>query len=177
RVQRRTASAREDAVGGVDYCEYDSMGYDGPIQINTYALIGKKEYLWARHIDTAQLIRERDASLWSGAQRERCATYVIEVKSKDPSFLYSRQIWYIDPETWQILYAERYDRSGKLWRILDQFFFTGKGYNNVDLGQYTAIQSIDVLNKHTTILKSDMKLGAEFDMTLFTKEYLQKNGY
>ncbi|MCX8044895.1 MAG: DUF1329 domain-containing protein, partial [Desulfobacterota bacterium] len=73
RVQRRTASAREDAVGGVDYCEYDSMGYDGPIQTNTYTLIGTKEYLWARHIDTAQLIRERDASLWSGAQR--CLLY------------------------------------------------------------------------------------------------------
>ena len=177
RVQRRTASAREDAVGGVDYCEYDSMGYDGPIQINSYALIGTKEYLWARHIDTAQLIREHGATLWSGVQRERCTTYVVEVKSKDPTFIYPRQIWYIDPETWQILYAERYDRSGRLWRILDQFFFIGKGYNNVDIGQYTAIQSVDLLNYHATILKSDMKLGMQFDTSLFTKEYLQKNGY
>jgi len=177
RVQRRSTTAREDAVGGSDYCEYDSMGYDGPIQAHTYVLLGQKEFLWARHTDTSQLVREPGSCLWSGAQRERLKTYILEVKSKDKSFIYSRQVWYIDPETWQILYAERYDRSGKLWRILDQFFFVGKGYHDVAIGQYTAIQSIDLHNVHTTILKSDMKLGVQFDMTLFTKDFLQKNGY
>ena len=177
RVLRRATSAREDASGGSDFCEYDSMGWDGPVQINTYRLLGRQEFLWARHTDTALLERMPGSCLWSGARRERLSTYVIEVVNKSPNFLYSRQVWYIDPETWQILYAERYNRSGRLWRILDQFFFIGKGYGGVELGQYNAIQSIDVPNVHATILKSDMKFGMDFSLSLFNREYLQKNGY
>jgi len=177
RVQRRTSSAREDSSGGSDFCEYDSMGWDGPVQINTYRLIGQKDFLWARHTDTAKLQRMPGSCLWSGAQRERLSTYIIEVKNKNPNFLYSKQVWYIDPETWQILYAERYDRSGRLWRILDQFFFIGRGYGGAELGQYTAIQSIDIEKVHATILKSDMKFGLDYPLTLFNKDYLQKNGY
>ena len=76
-----------------------------------------------------------------------------------------------------ISYAERYDRSGRLWRILDQFFFIGRGYGGAELGQYTAIQSIDIEKVHATILKSDMKFGLDYPLTLFNKDYLQKNGY
>jgi len=40
-------------------------------------------------------------------------------------------IWYLDPETWQILYSDRYDRHGKLWKVLDQLGFVTTGYKGV----------------------------------------------
>jgi len=177
RVQRLTTAAREEPTGGADYCEYDISGYDGPIQTNTYTLCGQKDFLWARHTDTAALERAAGSCLWSGYQRERLKTYIIEVKNKDSAFIYGRQTWYIDPETWQILYAERYDSKGRLWRILDQFFFVGRGYNNVPIGQYTAIQSFDLKTTHATVLTSAMESGLTFDMNMFSREYLQKKGY
>jgi len=177
RVQRLTTANREDPTGGADYCEYDIMGYDGPVQINTYRVLGQKEFLWARHTDTSKLVHAPGTCLWSGYPRERLKTYVLEVKNKSSSFIYAQQVWYIDPETWQILYAERYDREGRLWRILDQFYVVGKGCNGVPIGQYTAIQSFDLRSSHATILSSDMKSGLAFDRDIFTKEYLQKKGY
>ena len=69
--------------------------------------------------------------LFDGTQRERVKMHVIEATSKDPNFLYSKMVWYLDPETWQMLYSDRYDRSGKLWKWIDQLGFMGKGYNGV----------------------------------------------
>ena len=53
--------------------------------------------------------------------------HVVEATSKDPNFLYSKMIWYLDPEDWQMRYSDRYDRSGKLWKIIDQLGFVGNG--------------------------------------------------
>ena len=177
RVVRRSTSAREDSSGGNDFCDYDSMGYDGPIQINRYRLLKTAEYLMARHTDPSQLERHADACLWSGSQRERCKMYVVEAENNDPQFIYGRQVWYVDPETWQMLYAERYDREGRLWRALDQLCSVIPGWNNVPVAMYTAIQSLDLQTVHSTMLCSQMRLGVQFRTRLFSPGNLQKRGY
>ena len=126
RVRRRSTSERQDAQGGADFCGFDNMGWDGPVSLNTYSYMGTQELLLARHNDAARLEHTRGECLWSGAQRERIRAHVIAAVNQDPNFLYSKMIWYLDPETWQVLYSDRFDRDGKLWKVLDQFGFVTK---------------------------------------------------
>jgi hypothetical protein len=177
RVRRRSTTERQDPQGGGDICGFDNMGWDGPISLNTYKLLGAKEYLMVRHNDKAKLDHKPGDCIWSGAQRERCKVYVIEAVNKDPNFLYTKMIWYLDPESWQLLFSDRYDRQGRLWKVQDQFGFVGKGYQGVPITHFNGLQMIDVQRTHSTIGTSTFDFGVEFDTSIFTLDYLQKHGY
>jgi hypothetical protein len=177
RVRRRSTTERQDAQGGADVCAYDNMGWDGPVSINKYKYLGTKEYLMARHTNSSKLEEKPGECLFSGTQRERIKTHVIEAKNNDPNFLYSKMIWYLDSETWQMVYSDRYDRSGKLWKVYDQLMFVGKGYNGVPVNYFCATQMIDVPRIHSTLAKSTYEFGKEFGTDLFSMQYLQKYGY
>jgi hypothetical protein len=86
-------------------------------------------------------------------------------------------IWNIDPESWQILYADKYDRQGRLWKVQDQLGYVGKGYQGVPVTHFNAAQMIDVQRTHSTIAVSEFEFGAEFPQSMFTLDYLQKHGY
>jgi hypothetical protein len=177
RVRRRSTSERQDAQGGADYCAYDNMGWDGPVQANTYKYLGQQDMLMSRHNDPAKLQHTPGDCLFDGTQRERVKMHVVEATSKDPNFLYSKMVWYLDPETWQMLYSDRYDRTGKLWKWIDQLGFVGKGYNNVDVPHFNGTQTIDIQRIHATVGTTDLKFGAEMSPDIFTLDYLQKHGY
>ena len=55
-------------------------------------------------------------ALSNGLTLERCNTLVIDVVNKDPNYIYSKRIWYLDPETAIILWTEIYDVNGKFWK-------------------------------------------------------------
>jgi hypothetical protein len=101
---------------------------------------------------------------------------VIEATSKDPNFFYQKSIWYLDPESWQMLYSDRYDRRGRLWKVLNQHGFVGTGYNGVQFGHFNGNQMIDVQRIHSTVAVAQMKFGVEFDRDIFTFKYLQEYG-
>lgn len=177
RIRRRSTSERQDAQGGADYCAFDNMGWDGPVQINTYKYLGQKEYLMGRHTDKTKLVHTPGDCLFDGTQRERIKVHVVEATSKDKNFLYSRMIWYLDPESWQMLYTDRYDRNGKLWKIIDQLGFIGKGYNGVEIPHFNSSQTVDLQRIHSTLGTTEFEFGAELPQDMFTLDYLQKHGY
>jgi len=177
RVRRRSTTERQDAQGGGDFCAFDNLGWDGPIQINKYKYLGTKELLLARHIDKSKLEHTSGDCIWDGIERERIKAHLIEAVNEDPNFLYSKMIWYLDPESWQLLYSDRYDRRGKLWKVLDQLGFIAKGYGGVEFGHFCSSQVIDVQRVHSTLGLSDQKFGVNFDRRMFTLQYLQKHGY
>jgi hypothetical protein len=177
RVRRRSTSERQDAQGGADYCAFDNTGWDGPIQINTYKYLGQKDLLMGRHTDDKKLVHMPGCCLFSGTQRERVKIHVIEATSKSPNFLYSKMVWYLDPENWQMLYSDRYDRAGKLWKWIDQLGFIAKGYNGADVPHFNATQTVDIQRIHGTLGSSGMQFGGELASDIFTLDYLQKHGY
>jgi hypothetical protein len=177
RIRRRSTSERQDAQGGADFCGYDNIGWDGPVHINTYRSLGRREVLLCRHNDPQQLIHTPGKCLYDGTQRERINTHVLEVISRDPNFLYSKMIWYLDPETWQILYSDRYDRNGKLWKVLDQFGCTAPGYGSGLVNFFNGSQMIDVQRRHATAATVDYVFGTAPDPQIITLQYLQKHGY
>lgn len=177
RVRRRSASERQDAQGGADFCGFDNYGWDGPVSLNTYTYLGAKDLLLARHADGTKLEHTRGECLWSGAQRERIKAHVIEAVNHEPNFLYSKMIWYLDPETWQMLYSERFDREGKLWKVLDQIGSVSQGYNGTTINSFTANQMIDVQRTHSTMATAKFEFGADLPQGMFKIDYLQKYGY
>lgn len=177
RVRRRSTSERQDAQGGADYCAFDNMGWDGPIQLNSYKYLGQKDMLMGRHTDSAKIQHTPGDCIVDGTQRERIKVHVIEATSRDPNFLYSKMVWYLDPETWQMLYSDRYDRSGKLWKFMDQLGFVGRGANNTEVAHFNATQTVDVQRIHATSAKTEYEFGVEIGQQTFTLDYLQKHGY
>ena len=153
------------------------MGWDGPISLNTYRYLGAKELLLARHTDAEKLDHTRGGCMWSGVQRERIKSHVVEAVNLDQNFLYSKMIWYLDPETWQILYSERFDREGKLWKVLDQQGFVAKGYGGTEVNYFCANQMIDVQRTHATMATAKFEFGVELPQSMFKIDYLQKYGY
>lgn len=177
RMRRRSTSERQDAAGGSDFCAFDNYGWDGPISLNTYRYIGVKELLLARHQSYATLEHKPGDCLWSGVQRERVKAHLLEVINSDPNFLYSKMIWYLDSETWQILYSDRYDRQGRLCKVLDQLGFLTPGYQNVEVNFIAGAQMIDVQRTHATLATGKYEFGVPLPETVFTTSYLQKHGY
>jgi len=177
RVKRRSTTERQDSTSGGDNCGYDNQGWDGPILINKYKYLGSKEYLLSRHNDTAKLQHKAGHGFWNNTQRERVKPHILEVTSKDSNFLYSKMVWYLDPESWQLLYVDRYDRRGKLWKVTDQLCHVGKGYNDAPVASFDANTTIDVQRIHGTLGFSEKEYGKEFDKNIFTLYYLQKHGY
>jgi len=177
RVRRRSTTERQDAQGGADFCGYDNLGWDGPVQLNKYNYLGQKDLLLVRHNDSSTLEHTPGDCLWDGARRERIKAHVIEAVNTDPNFLYTKMVWYLDPETWNFLYSDRYDRRGKLWKVMDQFGYVGKGYQDMDIAHFDSNQMIDVQRIHSTNAKSSNEFGKEFSQRMFTLQYLQKRGY
>jgi len=178
RTIRRNASMRQDATGGGDFCAYDNYGWDGPIIENNYKLLGQKEILAVRHPNKKEdAIHIPGQCLFLGLPRERCKAYMIEATSKDPNFIYSKMIWYIDPETYIMVYSDRYDRQGNLWKVISYWPCTDKGYNGVPIWRFFGGWAIDIQRKHSTISYSLGDFGISLSPSVFTLNYLQKHGY
>ena len=119
--------------------------------------------------------------LGSGQQRERIKFFVVEAKNKDKNYLYSNQIYYIDPESWWIVYAEKFDKKGRLWKIFDTMMCLMESeYNGVMLPYPAGNFIFDVQRVHSTMVKADIFIGQTGE--LYQPEYfqpraLQKYGY
>ncbi len=116
RIRRMSTAQRTDSIDGSEIVYDDEYMWDGQLTRNTYTLKGKKDLLSSRHTDLKAATRQEGQALMNGITIERCNTYVIDVVNKDPKYLYSKRVWYLDPETAIILWTEIYDANGKFWK-------------------------------------------------------------
>jgi hypothetical protein len=120
RIRRVSTAERTNALDGTDMIYDDGNMWDGYLLRNTYTYKGKKELLLARHNDMEKTTRQVGQAIANGYQFERCNTYVVEVVNQDPNYIYSKRVWYIDPETFWIHWQEMYDQMGRLWKCYCQ---------------------------------------------------------
>ena len=116
RIRRMSVSQRTDSIDGSDLIYDDEYFWDGQLNRNTYTLKGKKDLLCSRHTDMKATTRTDGQGMVNGITVERCNTFVVDVINKDPNYLYSKRVWYVDPETYIILWTEIYDSNGKFWK-------------------------------------------------------------
>ena len=79
---------------------------------------------------------------------ERRPIWMVDVISKDPSYMYSKRRLWIDKQTSEVIHAENYDRKGNLYRVLrnSQYMDGINGEN----GAWDWTCFSDQINKHRT---------------------------
>jgi len=180
---RRSTAERTGSQGGADMCSDDNMIYDNAITNMDYKYLGRKELLLSRHQDAKKLQEghREGYCLFNGFQRERINTYMVECIHKDPGYVYSRQVWYVDPETCWIVYAEKFDRQGNLFRTFENAQHVATSvYNGSHIASVSFITIIDVKHFHSTGGFSNITYGERnkfFNLEYFTINALQKYGY
>ena len=116
RIRRMSTAQRTDSIDGSDIIYDDEYLWDGQLIRNNYTLKGKKDLLCSRHTDMKATTRVAGQAMSNGLTLERCNTIVVDVINKDPNYIYSKRIWYLDPETAIILWTEIFDANGKFWK-------------------------------------------------------------
>lgn len=183
KITRRSTSQRMNTQGRTDLTPDDNNVYDFGIPFMNYKCLGKIDLLLARHQDLNQLKKghKEGYCLFSGFQRERIHTLVVECTHKNPDYIYGKQIWYVDPETWRILYANKYDHQGNLWRIFELPQYITKSVHSGELISTLGFMSIiDIKRSHATSAFSNFVIGETgeyFHPDYYTPKALQKYGY
>jgi len=177
RIQRISTKQRTDSIDGTDLIYDDEYGWDGQILRNRYVLKGKKELLCARHQDMAVTRRTKGQAILNHLSRERTNTYVVEVFNRDPNYIYSKRVWYIDPETYLILWTEMYDESGRFWKCFENITCNigppGNQKNFLVGAHYADFQRV-----HAGIwVNRRVDVGITVSPKLFTVYHLQKGAY
>jgi hypothetical protein len=180
RIRRYTTKQRTDMIDGTDLVYDDNHGWYTHINLNTYKFIGQKDLLLWRHQDDPynKLTRKTGQGVWSGIQRERVNCFIIEAVNKDPDYIYSKRVWYLDPENWQMNAQVMYDRQGKLWKILEWGWEEFPGYGGELVSQTNCEYSTDLIRRHGSVGQSKIeKLGVSFPTQMFSIAALQQQTY
>ena len=102
---------------------------------------------------------------------------MLEGVNKDPGYIYSKSIWYVDPELWHITYADKYDRQGKLWKSMEHFQTVFKDTKGRDAQEFCGAVTVDHQRTHATVASvPEMDIGVEIPTRDFTIVNLQKRG-
>ena len=180
RIRRISTAQRTDSIDGSDLIYDDEYLWDGAIPRNTYKYIGTKDLLCSRQQDLKILQRVSGQGMPNGITRERLNTIVVEVKSKDPNYIYGKRVWYLDPESYYIQWTEIYDQLGRFWKCFEnwtnQFPLESTGeMKKVIVGT----QFMDFQRTHCGISMQECKgVGLrQVDQNMFTINNLQKGGY
>jgi hypothetical protein len=180
RIRRYTTSQRSDMIDGTDLIYDDNNGWYTHININKYKLIGQKDMLVARHVeDPKKLSRITGQGFWNGVPRERTKCWVVEAVNRDPDYIYSKRIWYLDPENWQMNVQEMYDRQGKLWKLQEQFYNEYKLVEAEGMATYVNSEhTVDLIRRHGSVGQYEIyKVGTTLDEKIFSVANLQQLSY
>jgi len=178
RIRRMSTAQRTDSIDGSDLIYDDDNMWDGQLLRNTYTLKGKKDLLTCRHQDMKKTKRETGQGMVNNLSFERCNLYVVEVINKDPNYLYSKRLWYLDPETYYIMWQEIYDQQGKFWKC----FLCQTSLVQTATGEQRAFpvgfQYYDLQRTHCGLADHqryyEPKISIPVDADMFTIGYLQK---
>jgi len=179
RIRRISQAQRGDNIDGTELIRDDTDGWYDHVNRNKYRLIGRKELLLVRHQDMSRVVWPDGTGIYNGLQRERINTFAVEAVYKKPHYTYSRQVFYIDPELWNILIKQCWDEDGKLWRLNENFYMQRKTVS----GEYAYVPAgtlnWDVYGRHASfnLIKDVKDIGKNWPASTFTVHALQRLAY
>ncbi len=178
RIRRYATSQRTDTIDGTDMIYDDQEGWYTIPTRNTYTFTGREDLLVARHQQQANVERIKGQGFWNGFQRERVNHWVIEVVNKDPNYVYSRQIWYLDPETWQMNFKVMYNRQGELWKLYELGYIEEPSYGDSKTASKSSEHIVDLIRRHGSPGNTELRgVGIELPASMFEVRNLQKTTY
>jgi hypothetical protein len=184
RILKHSFGTRGDTWNGTDLLYEDVRGYSGYPEWMNWKLVAKKTVLLPMHagvklgkksVDKAYKFKK--APHWNPNYRyEPRPVYILEVTAKLPDYPYSRQLLYVDAETYHVLYKEAFDKKGELWKVMIN---SASEQPNVESGEdmlgWSGTVLIDVQSEHATVFhvhKARANVG--LDPKLFTVSNLRK---
>ena len=127
RVVRQPYFAYEFTAPGSDGLRTVDDGelFNGPPDRYAWTLLGKREVLipynaYRLHGDAAseEDILDRSHVSPDLSRYELHRVWVVEGRLREGArHIYSRRVFYVDEDSWQIAIAESYDMEGRLWRV------------------------------------------------------------
>ena len=178
RIRRMGFSYKADTIDGTDLGPDDEAGWNGHANLKTWNLVGRKDMLVVRHQDIDKLERVKGQSVWSGYMMERVNAYVLETKWKDKNAPYSKEVLYMEPETYRTMQKVTWDRQGRVWR---QFFYHAmqvKSLQGIDQMHSFELYNSDLQRRHgCPVLDTVKEIGKEIPNRFWTIQNLQKMGY
>ncbi|MCP4713990.1 MAG: DUF1329 domain-containing protein, partial [Deltaproteobacteria bacterium] len=177
RIKRLSQAERTNAIDGTDMIYDDGNMWDGYLSHNeSYDFKGKKELLTARNQDMKKVNRVAGQAQANGFEMERCPLYVVEVKHKDPNYIYKKRVWYLDPETYMIQYQDLYDQLGRYWKLMMQPTGDVKTANGEMKSFSVSYQMHDMQRTHSGFTRNDVqKISHNIKSRLFSLSNLQKS--
>jgi len=184
RITRRSTAQRQSHSGGTDTTYDDSLFWSWAVSCLNVKILGRKELLLPRHSNREKILagHREGYCLFNGGEKERINTWVLEIIHKDPGYIYSKQIWYVDPEMWWIMYTDKYDKRGKLWKAMEMYMDTYVSkYNGAIIPMSTLPLVVDLERMHATATRSVIELGItgnkEQDIKYYEPRALMRYGY
>jgi hypothetical protein len=127
RVLRTPFSGYDNPAAHSDSLRFNDEGdmYNGSPSLYTWTLLGKREMyipynayrLHSNQLKVDDILGKSHINP-DHARYELHRVWVVEGKLKDgSSHKYSRRVFYVDEDSWQIAAADNYDRDGNLWRV------------------------------------------------------------
>jgi hypothetical protein len=166
RIRRLSGRDTQDPLVGTDVTWDDYVGF---YQQVTYAnaevkLVGETEFLhpssYSKEIPAQKTDNKFKRIMLHNAQDfdekmrvvhlkyQRRPIWIIDVISKDPSYMYSKRRLWVDKQTAEIIHAENYDRKGNLYRVLRNSQYQDAANGENGLWDWTCFS--DQINKHRT---------------------------
>ncbi|MGH7805564.1 MAG: DUF1329 domain-containing protein [Candidatus Binatia bacterium] len=184
RVRRLSGRDTQDPIAGTDLCWDDYVGFYQQVSPENadVKLVGETEILhpaaWTKpsadgtYRRNVQPYDMKDMTV-SFQKWQRRPVWVVDVISKDPSYLYSRRRLWIDREIPNVLYFEADDRKGNHWKSMQLSFVFNPTNGDGSTGEWVTFN--DDINKHRTswIFEWTSLPGLtpdDFDTSLLTKK-------
>jgi hypothetical protein len=178
RIRRYSTSQRTDSIDGTDMVYDDIDGWYTHVIRNNYDYKGRADLLVGRHQDPDKLERAKGQAVWNGVQRERANHWVVEVTNKQKNYLYSKQIWYLDPETWQMNFKVMYNRLGQFWKMQELFYDELPNVGGEKTASFTADHIFDLIRRHgTTEIRGTSDVGKKIRYDFFQTKSLKQKSY
>ena len=178
RIRRYPTSQRTDTIDGTDMIYDDQDGWYTHPTRNAYTAQGRADLLVSRHQAPGNLQRTESQGFWSGLQRERANHWVVEVVNKEPEYIYSRQIWYLDPETWQMNFKVMYNRRGELWKLYEFCHHEFPSHGGGKTAMPNAEHIVDIIRRHgSPAVREIMQVGGDIPLKQFTVNSLREKTY
>ena len=178
RIRRMGVSYKSDTIDGTDLAPDDETGWNGHVNVKDWKILGRKEMLLGRHVDTMKYTKKKGQAVWSGHQLERVNAILLEAKCKDPNATYSKELLFMDPEMYRCLQKVTWDRQGRMWR---QFFYNTemvKSKQGIVQPHCFELYSMDIQRRHGCPTLDKIKdIGFEIENRFWTIQNLQKAGY
>jgi hypothetical protein len=174
RIRKMSSSDRQDQAIGLDYAYDDVNHLDQKLTPEAYPyevrVLEEREFLVPMFSLTGDEYFDSEAKfLWRNLKFERRPMYVLEMNQLDPTYIYSKRIYYVDKETFVFLGGEFYDQKGRLWRNYNVLYGVSP---QVGIFWWMAASYFDHIDVHSGLEQDFHTLSLESDRDEFSAKRL-----